>query len=235
MRNILKITTFHTPIETLTTTEYRQHQIRNMISDFVMNSGEEFQITHTNKETYETLEYTHHDVSLSLTIKQDTHMSQYLMPHMILCVDLSNTHLEKSIIEDFLNTIVRFFSGILSDQYFIEYDSNYRIDDMNQGKKYSIKDIANIDMEELHNPGNKNLLDSLLYLHYTLQEQILSIGIAQHDIDVFLESPTVSSYLLHMVSLSQERTKIIAENLLTNIHILHQQIQILLTYFTHKI
>jgi hypothetical protein len=157
-----------------------------------MNSGEEFQIKQIKRDTYETLEYTHHDISLSLAIKQDTYMNQYLMPHMILCVDLSNTHLEKSIIEDFLNTIIRFFSGTLSDQYFVEYDTTYRIDNMNQGKKYSIKDIANIDMEELHNPKNKNLLDSLLYLHYTLQEQILSIGIAQHDIDVFLKSPTVS-------------------------------------------
>jgi hypothetical protein len=206
-----------------------------MVWDFVMNSDEEFQMTQTNSDIYETLEYIHHDVSISLAIKQDTHMNQYLMPHMILCVDLSNMHLEKNIIEDFLNTIVRFFSGTLSDQYFLEYDTAYCIDDMNQGKKYNIKDIANIDMEELHNPENKNLLDSLLYLHYTLQEQILSIGIAQHDIDIFLASSTVSEYLVHTVSVSQERTKIIADNLLTNIHILHQQIQILLAYFTHKI
>lgn len=200
-----------------------------------MNSGEEFQMTHTSSDTYETLQYSHRDVSLSLAIKQDTHMNQYLIPHMVVSVDLIDTQLDRNIIDDLLNTIVRFFSGTLSDQYFVEYDGTYRIDSMNQGKKYNIKDIANIDMEELYNPENKNLLDSLLYLHYTLQQQILSIGIAQHDIDIFLASPTISDYLVHTVSLSQERTQIIAENLLKNIHILHQQIQILLAYFTHKI
>ncbi len=235
MHNILKIITFHTPIESIDTTEHRELQIQDMVWDFIVNSGEDFQVNHTGSSIYQTIRYIHKNLHLSLDIKQDIEMINYWIPHMILSVDLVDSHLERSVVDDFLNTIVRFFSGTLSDQYFIEYDSVYHIDDMNQGKKYSIKDIATLDMEKLHDPNNKNLLDSLLYLHYTLQQQLLAIGIAQHDIDTFLDSTTARDNLIQTLSFSRERAKTITENLLQNIHILHTQIQILLSYFTHKI
>lgn len=89
-------------------------------------------------------------------------------------------------------------------------------------------------MNDLYNSKNKSLLDAILYLHYTLNKQILALGIGQIDLDNFLEKNTESNSIKNVLSLSKERTNITIENLFINIQILYKQIQILLGYFIHK-
>ncbi len=234
MRTILEIVTFHTPVDSIDITESREQQIRDMIEDFLVNSWEQFEKIDTNNTLYEISTYTHKNVILSIHIKQDNEMQNYILPHCNITVEMDDMNLSKDIVEDFLNTIIRFFSGTLTREYFIDYDSTYQIDTMNQWKKYTIEDIKKIDMNDIYNSKNKNLLDAILYLHYTLEKQILALGIEQIDLDNFLQKHTESNSIKNVLSLSRERTNITTENLFINIQILYKQIQILLGYFINK-
>lgn len=234
MRIILEIVTFHTPVDSLEITESKEQQIRSMIDDFLVNSWEQFEKTEINNTLYGISIYKHKNVILTISIKQDDEMRDYILPHCDIRVEMNDANISKDIVEDFLNTIIRFFSGTLTREYFIDYDSTYQIDTMNQWKKYTIEDIKKIDMNDLYNSKNKNLLDAILYLHYTLKEQILALGIEQIDLDNFLQKNTESNSIKNVLLLSRERTNITTENLFINIQILHKQIQILLGYFIHK-
>lgn len=234
MRTILEIVTFHTPVDSLEITESKEQQIRSMIEDFFVNSWEQFEKIDTNNSLYEISTYTHKNVILSIHIKQDSEMLNYILPHCDIRVEMNDENISKVIVEDFLNTIIRFFSGTLTREYFIDYDSTYQIDTMNQWKKYTIEDIKKIDMNDLYNSKNKSLLDAILYLHYTLNKQILALGIEQIDLDNYLEEHTESNSIKNALSLSRERTSITTENLFINIQIIYKQIQILLGYFIHK-
>jgi hypothetical protein len=161
-------------------------------------------------------------------------MQNYLIPHCNITVEMEDSQLEKELVEDFLNTIIRFFSGTLTQEYFLDYDSIYRIETMNQGKKYSIDDIKNLDTKNIQDTKNKNLLDSILYLHYTLEKQILLLGIEQRDLNNFLEKNTESETIKNVLLVSKERTNITIVNLFANIQIIHRQIQIILGYFIYN-
>jgi hypothetical protein len=83
-------------------------------------------------------------------------------------------------------------------------------------------------MNDLYASRNKNLLDAILYLHYTLNKQILALGIEQIELDKYLEKNIESTSIQHILFLSRERTNMTTENLFANIQIIYKQIQILL-------
>lgn len=66
--------------------------------------------------------------------------------------------------------------------YFVAYDTKFDLIEMNSGKKYSLDDIKNIDTASIASKKNKNLLDSLLYLHYTLDARIQDISSLEQDV-----------------------------------------------------
>ena len=235
MRTILEIVTFCTPVDSIEIVESREKQIRDMIEDFLLNSWDQFEKVNTDNALYEVSTYIHKDVVLSVSIKQNSEMQNCMIPHCDISINMNDKNLEKEIVEDFLNTIIRFFSGTFTREYFIEYDSIYKIEPMNQWKKYTIDDIKKIDMNDIYNSKNKNLLDAILYLHYTLEKQILALGIEQIDLDNYLQKNTELNTINTIFSLSKERVNLTTTNLLINIQIIYNQIQILLGYFIHKL
>jgi hypothetical protein len=132
MRTILEIVTFHTPIDSLEITESREQQIRSMIEDFLVNSGEKFEKSETNNQTYDICNYKHKNAILHIAIKKDIEMQNHILPHCDVKIEMNDNIINKEIIEDFLNTIIRFFSGTLTREYFIDYDPIYKVDTMNQ-------------------------------------------------------------------------------------------------------
>lgn len=235
MRTILEIVTFHTPVDIIEITENKEQKIRTMIADFLINSWENFEEKKTTNEDFEIQSYILMNTILDVSIKRDNKMWSYILPHCIIRVSMNDSAFEKTIIEDFLNTIIRFFSGTLVNEYFLDYDSSYHLDEMNQWKKYSIKDITNIDVEWTKKSKSKNLLDSMLYLHYTLEKQIFSLGIQRKELETFLSGKWVSEYPIGYLSLSKKRTNTIIDSLLNSITVLHNQIQIILSYFTQPL
>lgn len=85
-----------------------------------------------NNNHYEIHSYRHTNVILTISIKQDDEMHNYILPHCNIRIEMNDESMGKDIVEDFLNTIIRFFSGTLTREYFIDYDSTYQVDMMNQ-------------------------------------------------------------------------------------------------------
>lgn len=205
-----------------------------MIDDFLINSWNEFVKQFSQDDFYEIASYVQDNIVLSIYIKHDSRMVDYIIPHSKVCVEMNENIFEKEIIEDFLNTIIRFFSGTHIRWYYIEYDSRFAIDSMNQWKKYSIEDIKSIDLTKWNDYKNKIFLDWILYLYYTLHKQILALGIAQKNIDIFLDEKDEMSHTYETMLMSKDRVTLTHESLFKNLKILHKQITILLWYFTHK-
>lgn len=231
MRNLLEIVTFHNPFTSVEESELKERRVISMIEDYIRNSGEAFVGNQETTESYIIHSYTHSLAIINLSIKLDEKMQDYFLPHIIIQVDMDDFSMEKSLVEDFLNIITRFFSGASMGEYFLEYDTVYKLDHMNEWKKYTVNDIKNIDMREVQGTKNKLLLDSLCYLHYTLEKQIRAIGIGSAELVDFLNKKTVSWYLENELTLTEHRINITERELLINLTTLHQQIQIILSYF----
>ena len=153
-------------------------------------------------------------------IKNSPKLKQFA-PKYLQDADIKN-------IESFLNTITRFFSGAFQDDYFINYDTHYSISSMNSGKKYNIEDIERLNINQKDTEENKKLLDSLLYLHYTLERNIQDIFLLEREIGSVISSDGILSAQLEASTLRRDETK---NSLITNLKTLHKQIEIVLHYF----
>ena len=99
---------------------------------------------------------------------------------------------------------------------------------MNSGKKYSIADIDGLNINQKDTEENKKLLDSLLYLNYTLERNIQDIFLLEREIGSVISSDGVISAQLQASTLRRDETK---NSLITNLKKLHKQIEIVLHYF----
>ncbi len=229
MRSILEIITFFTPLDERKSAEEKEAAIEDMVQTSMENSWENFKVTSWDTWSYSLHFYTIDSLRVELSVKKDEYMSDFYAPHMILTIGIDEIHFKKENIEAFLNTVTRFFSGVYKESYFISYDSKYSIIEMNSGKKYSIEDIKDVDLQSIFSEKNKNLLDSLLYLHYTLEERIKDFTSLEKDLNPLstqrgvLESALFTTWI---------RKGEVQESLIKNRSVLHAQIEIILQYFS---
>ncbi|MBP9812575.1 hypothetical protein KBC86_04280 [Candidatus Gracilibacteria bacterium] len=228
MRSLLEIVTFFTSLDNRASYEEKEKQIIDMISDAMTNSGEPFQKDEKRDKQYTVISYQIDYLRVEFSIKEDFLMENPYFPHLILEVFIEEAHFEKENIESFLNTITRFFSGAFQNDYFISYDTRYSISSMNSGKKYSIEDIERLNINQKDTEENKKLLDSLLYLHYTLERNIQDIFLLEREIGSVISSDGVISAQLEASTLRRDETK---NSLITSLKTLHKQIEIVLHYF----
>ena len=228
MRSILEIVTFFTPIDQRSIVEEKEKAIADMIMLSLQNAWDTFEKNTNIDIQYSTTIYTLEGIKIEISIKNDSQMEDYYLPHLLLSIFVDEKHFIKENIESFLNTITRFFSWMYKEDYFVAYDTKFDLIEMNSGKKYSLDDIKNIDTDSITSKKNKNLLDSLLYLHYTLDERIQDISSLEQDAKQFQSSRWEFIGSLHITELRKDETK---ENLIQNRAILHTQIEILLQYF----
>lgn len=228
MRSFLEIVTFFTSLDNRTSYEEKEKQIIDMISDAMTNSWESFRKDEKRDEQYTVTSYQIDYLRVEFSIKEDSLMENPYFPHLILEVFIEEAHFEKENIESFLNTITRFFSGAFQNDYFISYDTRYSISSMNSGKKYSIADIDGLNINQKDTEENKKLLDSLLYLNYTLERNIQDIFLLEREIGSVISSDGVISAQLEASTLRRDETK---NSLITNLKKLHKQIEIVLHYF----
>ncbi len=116
----------------------------------------------------------HNNIRVSFSSLADLAEFSYY-PALSIQYELNESVFEKSAIESFLNDNIRFVSGVFFEEYFLDADSKFRIDAMNSGKKYSVDDLKKFDTSLPNSRENKRLLDSLLYLHYSLMKNIFDI------------------------------------------------------------
>lgn len=88
---------------------------------------------------------------------------------------MDDLRFEKGNIEYFLNDCVGFFSNVFFDEYFLDVDSSFAIRSAHAGKKLDSSKLTEFDLSEPKSDKNKQMLDSLLYLYYTLIKGITEI------------------------------------------------------------
>ena len=228
MRSILEIVTFFTPIDDRNTVEEKEKAIEDMIILSLQNAGDTFEKNIHTDTQYTITTYTLMGIQIEISIKNDSQMENYYLPHLSLCIFIDEKSLIKENIESFLNTITRFFSWMYREDYFVAHDTKFDLIEMNSGKKYSLDDIKNIDTDAIISKKNKNLLDSLLYLHYTLEKQIHDISSLEQNIEEFQTSQSEFIGSLYITGMRKDETK---KSLIQNRTLLHAQIAILLQYF----
>ncbi len=228
MRSLLEIVTFFTPIDQRSIVEEKEKAIADMIMLSLQNAWDTFEKNTNINIQYSTTIYTLEGIKIEISIKNDSQMEDYYLPHLLLSIFIDEKHFIKENIESFLNTITRFFSWMYKKDYFVAYDTKFDLIEMNSGKKYSLDDIKNIDTASIASKKNKNLLDSLLYLHYTLDARIQDISSLEQDVKQLQVSGWEFIGSLHITEMRKDETK---ESLIQNRTILHTQIEILLQYF----
>ena len=230
MRKLLDITIFLTPIDPVEESIQKSESVKQMMKDYIDNSGDIFVCEDEEKNLYKSLTFSNTLCQFSYAEKTPA-WENLRDPWIIFSASFDTEKVEHDIIEWVLDDTIRFFAWVFRDEYFIDYESSYRLSAMNAWKKYALDDISSIDITNRKSKENKKLLDSLLYLHYTLERDLVSLGISHIQIEVLLESKKIEWPLVKNLTVSKIKNQELTDSLLRNIHILRSQIDIVLHYF----
>lgn len=132
MRNIAEIITFHTPIDDEKISRENSEKILDMTEDFLKNSGENFVKNYENLPNYSVTHFTIENIAnIKIFIKKSEFFALFPEPFVICKIFLNTNMLQKNIIENFLDTMIRFFSGPYKNAYFLDYDVDFTLSPMN--------------------------------------------------------------------------------------------------------
>lgn len=113
-------------------------------------------------------------------------------PAGIINYSLNPFVLEKDNIEHFLDDNIAFIWNVFATEFFIDYHSDYKLDDRNKGKKLDYKNLKTFNMEHPKSDENKQVLDSLMYIYFGLMKNIFNLENNGEKLDLFLKNTTLS-------------------------------------------
>lgn len=99
---------------------------------------------------------------------------------------------QKENIEHFLDDNIAFIWNVFATEFFIDYHSDYKIDDRNKGKKLDYRNLKAFDTENPKSEANKQLLDSLMYIYFGLMKSIYNLENNGEKLDQFLKNTRLS-------------------------------------------
>ena len=147
-----------------------------MIEDYNKNSWINLPITKSEWDTYSIVEYSDDNTWIWIRICTKTDLnSQDYFPILLINYFLDDTKFQKENIESYINDNIKMISNVFFSEFFIDYDKNYKIDDINKWKKLEYEKMKEFDMKELASKENKDLLDSIMYIYYNLVKNIFEI------------------------------------------------------------
>ncbi|MDD2516104.1 MAG: hypothetical protein PHF46_02420 [Candidatus Gracilibacteria bacterium] len=216
MRSICDLLIFKTPFEKEDIVKDNFRKINEMFEDYIVNSGMELQKTVSENGTFLIKEYKNPDFQISIvfSIKKDFSLNDGF-PVGIVNYCLNDLFFQKENIENFLNDNVKFISNVFFDNFFIDYDTKYKVLDINKGKKVDMANLKQFDLNDKTNIKNKNLLDSMMYIYFSLMKNIFDIESNANNIDTLVKS---SSYIEFVGTgqLFKNLDDIVKQNLMQN-------------------
>lgn len=132
-----------------------------------------------------------HLVEISFSFQKDFKSISYF-PVGIINYHLNPFIFKKENIEHFLDDNIAFIWNVFAAEFFIDYHSDYKIDDRNKGKKLDYINLKAFDMENPKSHANKQLLDSLMYIYFGLMKSIFNLENNGEKLDQFLKNTTLS-------------------------------------------
>jgi hypothetical protein len=176
MRQIADILVFKTPFENAESFAEKIRRSLSMFRDYCGNASLPVQEVASKTETRQEHVFADAGGNIRVSFSSLAGLSEFsYYPALGIRYELNESVFETAAIESFLNDNIRFVSGVFFEEYFLDTDSKFRIDAMNSGKKYSVDDLKKFDTAKPTSRENKRLLDSLLYLHYSVMKNIFDI------------------------------------------------------------
>jgi hypothetical protein len=192
MQSIADISIFKTPFESTESFTRKFALIETMFEDYVVNAGMKLVREISENEHYITRKYSsENQIEVSFSFQKDLANVSYF-PAGMVNYQLNPFLFQKDNIEHFLNDNIAFIWNVFARDFFIDYHSDYQIDDRNKGKKLDYESLGKFDMENPKSPANKELLDSLMYLYFGLMKSLFQLENNGEKLDQFLKTATLS-------------------------------------------
>lgn len=184
MRSICDLLVFKTPFEDKDIFEDKTRRIFEMIEDYNINSWMNLIRNSRLNDEYRIINYSDesNQINIQISSKLDYDKNDYF-PILIINYFLDSNIFEKENIEAFLNDNIKLVSNVFFEEFFIDYDKNFKIKEINKWKKIKIEEFNGFDMKDLESKENKDILDSLMNIYYSLIKSIFDIDNSADEID----------------------------------------------------
>lgn len=214
-RSIVDILIFQSPFESEKIFEEKYKKLKEMFDDYITNSGIPLKKSLKWTDVY-TQEKFLYESSIEITFykKNITQKNNYL-PAIIINYKLDDSSFSKENILDFLNDNIKFTYNVYFENFFIDYDKNFKLNDINTWKKLDFNHLKIFDTVDKNSLENKMLLDSMMYIYYSLVKNIFDIHANSDNIDtIIMQSNDIN--LVWQLELCYQRQDNIKKKLIEN-------------------
>ncbi len=195
MQSIADISIFKTPFESAEAFSVRFERIKTMFEDYIVNAGMNLDSITSENEHYITKQYFDTEkrlVNITFSFQKNFSETSSYFPAGMINYTINPFVFQKENVESFLNDNIAFIWNVFSTEFFIDYHSDYTIDDRNKGKKIDYNKLGKFDMENPKSEANKQILDSLMYIYFGLVKNIYNLENNSEKLDQFLKNTTLS-------------------------------------------
>jgi len=173
--SIVDILIFKTPFEDTNSITHKFNLVKSMWEDYIQNTWLEIQKENLENEMYNVFIYKNDDFWLEIKLRIKKNDTDYF-PFIIINYFLNEYKFEKENIESFLQDNIKFIYNVFFEDFFIDYNEKFTINDINKWKKIEYKNLKKFDLENKNSQENKQILDSLMYIYFNLIKNIFEIN-----------------------------------------------------------
>jgi len=173
--SIVDILVFKTPFEDTNSITHKFNLVKSMWEDYIQNTWLEIQKENLENEMYNVFIYKNDDFWLEIKLRIKKNDTDYF-PFIIINYFLNEYKFEKENIESFLQDNIKFIYNVFFEDFFIDYNEKFTINDINKWKKIEYKNLKKFDLENKNSQENKQILDSLMYIYFNLIKNIFEIN-----------------------------------------------------------
>lgn len=209
MKSICDILVFKTPFENESVFLDKFNKIKEMFEDYIVNSWIPLKLEKYSNNLYEVYDFKNDDIwiDIDFSFKKDLSLDIFF-PAIIVDYKMNESNFDKQNIESFLNDNIKFIFNVFWSDFFVEFDiEKYNIDDYNKWKKLNINELKNFNLDDKTSKENKNILDSMLFLHFNLLKNILNISSSSKEIDIALAEWNSLEWYLELYKQRQQSVK----------------------------
>lgn len=228
-RSIATLTVFKTPFENEKNFKNNFKKSSLMFEDYIINSWIPLEKEVFENDKYFLINYKNNDLKIEVKyfLKKDFLENDYF-PAIILDYFIDQKIFEKENIESFLNDNIKFIFNVFFNDFFIEYDLIYKINDINKWKKVDYNALKKFNLDEKYSKENKQTLDSMMFLYYNLIKNIFEINKNNDNIKEILDFDNTLDLEAQLISF-EKRQDYVKQNLIKIAQKLKMQIDTFLT------
>lgn len=224
MRSLRDILVFKTPFEDENSFRNKFDKIEEMFEDYINNAWIPLDKKEINDEFFEKYEFINDTfwINISFSFKKDLASKDYF-PAILVSYFLDDMRFEKKNIENFLNDNIKFIYNVFFDEFFVDYDKKFDINDINKWKKIDLWNFKKFNLENKQATENKQILDSMMYTYFTLVKTIFNIESNSNEIGNLIKWNSIWEENMLLFGKRADSTK---ENLANNAIAIKKQIDI---------